>query len=103
MFGIDHTNLPADAEHWELRQFVNSMTLRAEAERQGCSSITVVSYDYRDRLSGQKRQGYFVAPKDNPMDPLFLIAEKKGGKGAGLFRYETMTSHSSQGGWELVH
>lgn len=111
MFEIDHSHMPKGAEYRELRQFVNSMQLRSQAERLGCSAVTVVTCDYIDCQSGNQCQGHFIARKDSPDNPLFLISEKSGGKGTDLFRYQAVSATSKRGRWgeetvlvwELVH
>lgn len=111
MFEIDHGNLPQGEQYRELRQFINSMQLRDEVERLGYNSITVVTCDYLDCMSGTKCQGHFIAPKTKPGEPLFLIGEKRGGKEGNLFKYQTVPPVSKQGRWdneivpvwELVH
>ena len=87
MFEVDHTNLPKGEDYRELRQFINSMELRSEAERLGCNSITVVACRYRDGDSGEERQGHFIASKKKPDSPILLIREKRGDKGAELIKW----------------
>lgn len=88
MFEIDHGNLPKGDEYREMRQFINSMELRNQVERYGCHAITIVTCDYRDRQSGEQCRGQFVALMNESTEPVLLIAEKKGGKGGSLFKYE---------------
>ena len=106
MFEVDHGNMPEGDEYREMRQFITSNQVRGQMEHLHCSSITVVHCDYRDRQSGSQRQGYFIARKDRPTEPVLLIAEKRGGKGDGLYVYEALF----EGVWsnavpveELVH
>ena len=99
MFEVDHANLPKGEEYRELRQFINSMELRSQAERLGCNGITVVSCRYRDDDSGEEPEGHFIASKEAPDNPLLLIREKRGYKGADLFKYHAVPSHAASGRW----